>query len=132
MFRARIYGQAFTLLCIVAGSIYYKEERAKRKEFEGALGERKVLEKKEAWIRELEARDREDKEYQAKRDALRKSKMGEVAETIKSQDDKASQAKKDILSKVQAEEGVAKAILEQLEQGKSIGVLAAVKDLYRR
>jgi len=71
MFRARIYAQAFTLLAVVAGSIYYKQDREKRKEFEGAVAERKAKEKSEAWIRELEARDQEDKELKAKWDAAR-------------------------------------------------------------
>lgn len=73
MFRARIYAQAFTLLAVVAGSMYYKQDREKRKEFDGAVAERKAREKAEAWIRELEARDREDKELKAKRDAAREA-----------------------------------------------------------
>jgi Hypoxia induced protein conserved region len=67
MFRARIYAQGFTLLALVAGSFYYGKEREKRKEFEGLLTEKKALEKREAWIRELEARDQEEKELKEKR-----------------------------------------------------------------
>ncbi|KAI9770351.1 MAG: Respiratory supercomplex factor 1, mitochondrial [Geoglossum umbratile] len=67
MFRARIYAQGFTLLALVAGSFYYGKEREKRKEFEGLLAEKKALEKREAWIRELEARDQEEKELKEKR-----------------------------------------------------------------
>ena len=58
MFRARIYAQGFTLLCLVAGSYYYAEDRDKRKQFEGVKAERKAREKNEAWIRELEAREK--------------------------------------------------------------------------
>ena len=93
MFRARIYAQAFTLVCIVAGSVYYKEERAKRKEFEGMVAENKVMEKKEAWIRELEARDREEKELKAKKDAARRGKMADTVKVAKVKDEKESQAK---------------------------------------
>ncbi|MCJ1243802.1 Respiratory supercomplex factor 1, mitochondrial [Trapelia coarctata] len=62
MFRARIYAQGFTLLCLVAGSYYYAEDREKRKVFDGVKSEQRAREKNEKWIRELEARDREDQE----------------------------------------------------------------------
>ena len=62
MFRARIYAQGFTLLCLVAGSYYYAEDRDKRKVFDGVKAEQRAREKNEKWIRELEARDREDRE----------------------------------------------------------------------
>lgn len=71
MFRARIYAQGFTLLAMVAGSMYYKTDRDKRKEFDGVVAENKAKQKNEAWIRELEARDREDKEWRLRRDAAR-------------------------------------------------------------
>ena len=66
MFRHRLYAQSFTLVAMVAGSIYYKKDRTKRKEFEGVIAEKKAKEKNEAWIRELEARDREDKEWRVR------------------------------------------------------------------
>lgn len=47
---------------MLAGSVYYASDREKRKVFEGGLAEKKAKEKNEAWIRELEARDREDRE----------------------------------------------------------------------
>ncbi len=63
MFRARIYAQGFTLLALVAGSIFYKDERMRRKAFEQASEEKKNAEKREKWLRELEARDQEDKDW---------------------------------------------------------------------
>ncbi|KAK5049441.1 hypothetical protein LTR84_004370 [Exophiala bonariae] len=66
MFRARIYAQGFTLLALVAGSIFYKDERMRRKQFDTALEEKKNAEKRDKWIRELEARDQEDKEWRDK------------------------------------------------------------------
>lgn len=57
----RVYAQGFTVLCLVAGSIYWKEDREKRKYYEGLLSEKKAQEKKAAWIRELEIRDEEDR-----------------------------------------------------------------------
>lgn len=38
----------------------------KRKEFEGKLEEKKALEKREKWLRELEARDNEEREWREK------------------------------------------------------------------
>ncbi|KAJ9605192.1 Respiratory supercomplex factor 1, mitochondrial [Cladophialophora chaetospira] len=63
MFRARIYAQGFTLIALVAGSIFYKDERMKRKSFEQKLEEKKLAEKRDKWLAELEARDQEDKEW---------------------------------------------------------------------
>lgn len=70
---------------MVAGSIYWDADRKKRKEFEGAVSERKAKEKNEAWIRELEARDQEEKEIQALREkrmrrAKGSQKVGEKVE----------------------------------------------------
>jgi hypothetical protein len=69
MFRMRIYAQAFTLIAMVAGSVYWNKDRQKRKEFESGVAERKAKKKNEAWIRELEARDREDSNDRAARRA---------------------------------------------------------------
>ena len=63
MFRARIYAQGFTLVALVAGSIFYKDDRLKRKRFEGVVEDKKAAEKREKWLRELEMRDREDREW---------------------------------------------------------------------
>ena len=62
MFRMRIYAQAFTIAAMIAGSYYYKEQRSAQKEVAAAVAEQKAREKNAAWIRELEARDREDRE----------------------------------------------------------------------
>lgn len=61
MLRGRIYAQGFTLIALVVGSVYYETDRTKRKQFDGLVKERKHREKNEAWIRELEFRDEEDK-----------------------------------------------------------------------
>jgi hypothetical protein len=71
MFRARIYAQGFTLVAMVVGSMYWKTDRQKRKEFDQVVAERKAKEKNEAWIRELEARDKEDQEIRTAREARR-------------------------------------------------------------
>jgi hypothetical protein len=74
MFRARIFAQAFTLLAVVAGGIYFKEERQKEKQIEATISERKAIEKRERWIKELEARDEEEKALKARRRAFASAK----------------------------------------------------------
>ncbi|KZF26238.1 hypothetical protein L228DRAFT_235336 [Xylona heveae TC161] len=105
MFRARIYAQGFTLLAIVAGSAYYKEEREKRHEYDTAVAQQKAKEKSEAWIKELEARDLEEKEYQERRKAAR-----QAAEEARGA-------------------GAARSALEKSERREEVGVLQAVRDL---
>lgn len=70
MFRRRLYAQSFTLIAAAGGSVYFKSERTKRREFDGKVAERKAQEKRDAWIRELEARDQDDKDWRAKMDAI--------------------------------------------------------------
>ena len=62
MFRMRIYAQAFTIAAMIAGSYYYKEQRSAQKEVAAAVAQQKAREKHAAWIRELEVRNREDRE----------------------------------------------------------------------
>jgi hypothetical protein len=72
MFRARVYAQGFTVLAMVAGSVYWQTDRQKRKEFDKAVSDRNAQEKRDAWVRELEARDEEEKELRAMREARRR------------------------------------------------------------
>lgn len=61
MFRARVAAQGFTVVAMVAGSMYYSQDRQKTKELRKLKEERDAEEKRQRWIRELEARDEEDK-----------------------------------------------------------------------
>jgi hypothetical protein len=72
MFRARVYAQGFTILALVAGSMYWKTDRQKRKEFDQAVQDRIAREKRDAWVKELEARDEEEKELRALKEARRR------------------------------------------------------------
>jgi hypothetical protein len=65
MFRARIAAQGFTVVAMVAGSMYYSKDREKTKELRQLKDERDAEEKRQKWIRELEARDEEDKAMRA-------------------------------------------------------------------
>lgn len=84
MFRARIYAQGFTLVAIVAGSIFYQDERLKRRTFEKALEEKKALEKREKWLRELEARDVEDRAWRERVTQMEQGAVNVVRETKQS------------------------------------------------
>lgn len=88
MFRARIYAQGFTLVAIVAGSVFYQDERLKRKSFEKAVEKKVALEKREKWLAELEARDAEDRAW---RERIEKD-SGEAAERVERAAEKARKA----------------------------------------
>ncbi len=111
MFRFRIYAQGFTLICMILGSVYYQKDRDKRKKFEGALAERKSQEKRDAWIRELEIRDEEDKLTNLRRDGVRMAVKEGVKEGLK-------------------ESGIESAL--EMRERRGLGILAAVADLTRR
>ncbi|NJR31264.1 HIG1 domain-containing protein [bacterium] len=66
MFRARVYAQGFTLVAMVGGSYYWRDDRMKRKELEKAMTEKKQMEKRERWLQELEERDREDRNWRTR------------------------------------------------------------------
>lgn len=119
MFRARIYAQGFTLLCLVAGSYYYAEDREKRKVFDGVKAEQKAREKNEKWIRELEIRDREDRE---EKEARMRRLEGRLARVEKETKDNA----------VEAPVGAAKSVLERSEERWKGGVLEALGELMWR
>ncbi|KAJ4291489.1 Respiratory supercomplex factor 1, mitochondrial [Collariella sp. IMI 366227] len=61
MFRARIAAQGFTVVAMVAGGMYYAEDRHKQKELWKLKQQQEAEEKREKWIKELEARDEEEK-----------------------------------------------------------------------
>ncbi|KAL9064642.1 MAG: hypothetical protein Q9161_008729 [Pseudevernia consocians] len=77
-FRYRLYAQSFTLVAMLGGSYYYNADRLKRKEFTDLVKLQKAQEKKEAWIRELEARDREDRQWREKLGKVRDFRREEV------------------------------------------------------
>lgn len=79
MFRARVAAQGFTVIAMVAGSMYYSKDREKTKELRKLKEERDAEEKRQRWIRELEARDEEDKLMRAAIDERRRQKMDAAA-----------------------------------------------------
>ncbi|OKL64603.1 Respiratory supercomplex factor 1, mitochondrial [Talaromyces atroroseus] len=115
MFRARIYAQFFTLLAVVAGGMYYKNERKQRREFERMVEERKAQEKRDAWLRELEAREKEDKGWRERHAAVSEAAKEAAAggkKSTKAVDDNVNQAPQ-----------------EKSDEKRGVGILEAVKAL---
>jgi hypothetical protein len=115
MFRARIYAQAFTLVALVAGGMYFKTERQQRREFDQAVELRKKQEKRDAWLRELEIRDKEDREWRERHAAIEAAakEAGNKPATPRS------------------EPGAARSAIEAADE-KAVGVLDAVRILLAR
>ncbi len=123
MFRRRIYAQGFTIVAMLFGSAYWESDRAKRKEFEGLVGEKKKKEKHEAWIRELEAREEEEKELRKMRDRVMSGQRNERQRLVAEAEEKAKQAK----------EKVAEIVRSSLEEGERRGpISSAVWDAWSR
>ena len=80
MFRWRLYGQSFTLAAMVAGSLYYNRDRMLRREWFLQQQEVKAKEKHNAWIRELEFREKEDQERRAKMWKVKEAQKREAEE----------------------------------------------------
>jgi hypothetical protein len=129
MFRARIYAQGFTLVAMIAGSMYWQSDRQKRKEFDKLVEERKAREKNEAWIRELEARDEEEKEFRRTREARRR---GVSVDVVRKEDEmkeakKAEERKSKVLGKIAEKEASSGEAVEK--EGQTKGVLDSVQDM---
>jgi len=124
MFRRRIYAQGFTLLAMVAGSVYWEKDRSKRKEYDELLVEKKRTEKRDAWIRELEIRDAEDTERQMLRDRLAK---GRAAEEKGLREKQAEALEKKIREDTTP---YVRSVLEPTEEKRS-SILDACMDLWR-
>ncbi|KAK1579694.1 hypoxia induced protein conserved region-domain-containing protein [Colletotrichum navitas] len=65
MFRARVAAQGFTVLAMLAGSMYYNKDRERTAELRKIKEAKDAEEKRQRWIRELEARDDEEKALRA-------------------------------------------------------------------
>jgi len=133
MFRARIYAQGFTLVAMVAGSAYWQTDRQKRKEFDKVVIERKAKEKNELWIKELEARDEEDKEMQAIKDARRAGRSSGISKTVakvvQTEKEEKDNALSEKFAKSKTEDGKSAASSVVDENEKKKGTLESVIDM---
>ncbi|KXH38759.1 hypothetical protein CNYM01_03493 [Colletotrichum nymphaeae SA-01] len=66
MFRARVAAQGFTVFAMLAGSIYYNKDRERTAELRKIKEAKDAEEQRQRWIRELEARDEEEKALKAR------------------------------------------------------------------
>jgi len=121
MFRARIYAQGFTLVAMVAGSMYWQTDRQKRKEFDAVVAERKAKEKNEAWIKELEARDEEEKELRE----MRRKRAEARGQAPKKEGKKEDKVVEKVLDAVKEGKG-AESVVEESERK---GVLESVQEM---
>lgn len=121
-------------MAMLAGSIYWNADRQKRKEFEGVVAGKKSQEKREAWLKELERRDVEDREVKERLNARIERSMAREAKA-------AADAKPEEGVLRKAEEQAKKAFgkggdgsaQSALERNESQGVImAAVRDLLQR
>ncbi|KAH7273357.1 Respiratory supercomplex factor 1, mitochondrial [Fusarium solani] len=80
MFRARVAAQGFTVIAMLAGSMYYQKDREKSKELRQLQEQRDAEEKRLKWIRELEARDDEEKAMKARLEQRRQLVQAQRAE----------------------------------------------------
>lgn len=83
MFRARVLAQGFTVAVMVAGGLYFGAERHKERELWKLQQEEKAEEKRQKWIRELEARDEEEKDLKAHLQQRRMRKKAADAEAAR-------------------------------------------------
>ena len=135
MFRARIYAQGFTIVAIIGGSLYYAEERRQRRELERQLNEKKSKERRDAWLRELEIRDQEDREWRERHasigKAVKEAEAKGLAQPIQRKRDESKGSQHEEGTMGQVEEGVAGSPAEgdALEGEKKGGIVDAVKAL---
>ncbi|CAK7269559.1 Respiratory supercomplex factor 1, mitochondrial [Sporothrix epigloea] len=79
MFRARVIAQGFTIVAVVGGGIYLADDRKKERQQWALERQQKQQADTQKWIRELEARDAEEKALQeriTRRRELRKAGGG--------------------------------------------------------
>ncbi|KAK4246463.1 hypoxia induced protein conserved region-domain-containing protein [Corynascus novoguineensis] len=93
MFRARVAAQGFTVLAMVAGGFYYAEDRNKQKELWKLKQQREAEEKRQKWIKELEARDEEERALQEMMDKKRKRAAERAARSETRSEGVAAQAR---------------------------------------
>lgn len=128
MFRRRIYAQGFTILAMIAGQIYWENDRQKRKQFEGLVDEKKKKEKHEAWIKELEAREEEEEELRRMRDRMIRSRAAERADLGEEERRALERQAKAEAGQNPGGVGAVRSVLEESERGGRI--FRAARDLW--
>lgn len=130
MFRRRIYAQGFTILAMFAGSIYWESDRSKRKQYDGLVDEKKKKEKHDAWIRELEARDEEEKELRKLRDKVVRGQAAEKKRLVEGEKRAAEASMKQSIGQPKGGFGEVKSVLEESDY-RTRPILSAVAELWQ-
>jgi hypothetical protein len=127
MFRARVAAQAFTVLAMVAGGIYYQADRNKSKELWKMKEQEDAEEKRQKWIRELEVRDAEDKALKERLEKRRKRAEQRAAADAQADGGVASQAIAALeASKEASKEATSDATASGVDEEKRVGVLGSL------
>lgn len=100
MFRARVAAQGFTVIAMVAGSMYYSKDREKSKELRKLKEERDAEEKRQKWIRELEVRDEEEKVFKASMEKRRQKSEAAAAAAAAASESQSPQGTGGMLGKM--------------------------------
>jgi hypothetical protein len=116
------------------GSMYWQKDREKRKEFEGVVAERQRAEKREKWLRELEARDEEEKVFRAMMERRNRENEGPSIKKVINQvkGDAEKKSGKDAGQDVRVVGQVVRNSVTEEKEKEEKGVLQAVKDLIGR
>jgi hypothetical protein len=134
MFRARLYAQGFTLVAMIAGSMYWKSDRQKRKEFDSVVKERKAKEKNELWIKELEARDEEEKAIRAERERkmrrLAPQKAGRAEQSKATESAKHAALDEQLAGKGKDSEGASASSIVDEKEGIPRSTLESLKEVF--
>jgi hypothetical protein len=131
MFRRRIYAQFFTILAMVGGSVYWESDRAKRRQYEGLIDEKKKKEKHEAWIRELEIREQEEEELRKLRDKIVKGQAAERQRLTEGEKRTIESNIKNDTVQSKSGWGVTKSVLEDTDLRREGPITSAVRMLWK-
>ncbi|BFZ53339.1 hypothetical protein PYCC9005_000362 [Savitreella phatthalungensis] len=74
-FRWRIYAQGFTVVAMVAGSVFYGEARAEEKQKKQEAERLKSQQARERWLADLDAYEEERKAQIARREARKQARQ---------------------------------------------------------
>lgn len=130
MFRRRIYAQGFTILAMVAGSVYWESDRVKRQQYDKLTEEKKKKERHELWLKELDIREQEEQELRRLRDNFIRGQDAEQRKLSKADKETAETSAKESSEQPKGDLGKIKSALEEADMRRSRPIFTAVKRLW--
>ena len=115
---------------MLGGSVYWESDRAKRKQYEGLIEEKKTKEKHEAWIRELEIREEEEEELRKLRTKIIKGQAAERQRLTEGEKRAVESSIKNDDGQSRSGWGVNKSVLEDTDLRRTGPITAAVRMLW--